>query len=65
MLESHTFQIFHGDERQAVLFANVVNGADVGMVQSRSGLCLALKAVESLGIASDVIGQEFQSNKAV
>ena len=59
VLESHTFQIFHGDERHAVLFANVVNGADVGMVQSRSGLCLTLKAVESLGIANDVIGQEF------
>jgi hypothetical protein len=32
MLESFALQILHGDECSAVLFANVMNGADVGMV---------------------------------
>jgi len=32
-LQSFAFQIFHGDEGHAVLFADVVDGADVGMVQ--------------------------------
>ena len=33
MLESRALQIFHRDEGLALFFPDVVNGADVGMVQ--------------------------------
>ena len=32
MLEGHTVQEFHGNECLAILFPDVVNGADIGMV---------------------------------
>jgi len=38
------FRKFHGNERLSILHADVVNGADVGMVQGGSGLRLALKS---------------------
>ncbi len=48
VLQGHAIEILHGDKRLAVLLANVVNRADVGMVQRRSRLRLALKASERL-----------------
>ena len=46
-------------------FANFVDGADVGMIQSRRSLRLALKTAQGLGIFGDFIGQEFQGDKTV
>ncbi len=46
-----------------MLFANFVNGADVGMVQRRGSLGFALKAGESLRVFGYVVGQELQSNE--
>ena len=63
MLQRHAIEKFHSDEGLAVLLANVMNRADVGMVQGGSGLCLALEAAERLRIASHLIGQKFESNK--
>ena len=50
MLESHAIQKFHGDESLAVMLVDFVNGADVGMIQRRGGLGLALEAGQCLGI---------------
>jgi len=33
VLQCLAFQEFHSDERLTVLFANVMNGADIGMIQ--------------------------------
>ena len=44
VLERDAVEEFHGDERLAVLLANVVDGADVGVIQRRSCLSFALKA---------------------
>ncbi len=65
VLQSHAVQIFHGDERLAILLADVVNGADVGMVQRRSRLRLALKAAECLGILGHFIGQKLECDKTM
>ena len=46
-------------------FANVVNRADVGMVQRRRRLRLALETRQRLRIARDVVGQELQRDEAV
>ena len=49
----------------AILFANLVDGANVGMVQSGRGASLTAEAFEGLWVFSKVIGEEFQSHKAV
>src|SRR5579862_4948980 len=63
VLESRTFHELHDDEGAAVVFLNVVNGADVGMVERGCGARFALKTFESLGIGSDVLGKEFESDE--
>ncbi len=65
MLERRTFQVLHGDESFAVLLANVVDGADVGMIEGRRGLGLALETSQRLRFAGHLVGQEFQRNEAV
>ena len=65
VLQGYALEVFHGDERLAALFTDVVNGADVGMVQRRSCLRLALKAAEGLGIPGNFIGQELECDKAM
>ena len=63
MLQRHALQKLHGDERLAVLLADVVDGADVGMIQRGSRLRFALEAAERLGIAGDFVGQELEGDE--
>ena len=65
VLQRHPFEVFHGDERQAVFFADVVDGADVGMVEGGGRLRLALETAEYLWVAGNFIGKEFQGNKTM
>ncbi len=44
MLQRHAVQKLHGDECLPVLFPNVINRADIGVIQRRCGLRFALKA---------------------
>jgi len=55
-LQRSTLQIFHGDERLAFRFANVMNGADAGMIQGRRCLCLSLKTRECLWVFRQIVG---------
>ena len=55
----------HGDEGPAVFFADVVDGADVGMVEGGGGFGFAAKAAERLGIFGQIVGKKFQSDEAV
>jgi hypothetical protein len=59
MLERLAVEEFHGDEGAAFGFADVVDGADVGVVEGGGGLGFALKAGESLRVGGDVFGEEF------
>ena len=54
----------HRDEGVAALFADFVNGADVGMVQRGCGSRLALEAVERLRVARQLLRQKFQRDEA-
>ena len=45
-------------------FADVVNGADVGMVQRRGSAGFSAEALQRLRIAGNVVGQELQGDKA-
>jgi hypothetical protein len=59
------FQKLHSDECLAILLANVVNRADVGMVQCRRSLRLALKAGERLRISGNFLGQKLEGDEAM
>src|SRR5579863_6827447 len=50
ILQHDTIEKLHGDKRLAILLADVINGADVGVVQGGSSLGFAAKAGESLGV---------------
>jgi hypothetical protein len=65
MLESLAGEKLHGDERTSLMLADVVNRADIGVVQSRRRLCLALKTAQPLRIASQILRKKLQSDKAV
>src|SRR6202022_4406942 len=65
MLESRAVQIFHGDEGAASLLADVVNNADVGMVESGRSLGFTLKAGQSMRVSRDFIWQKLERNETV
>ena len=65
MLQRGAFQQLHGDERLPILLADVMNRADVGMVQRGSRLRLALKPRQRLRIFCHIVGKEFQRDKTV
>ena len=65
VFEGYAVQILHGDEGLPVLLADVVNGADIGMVQGRGRLRFALEAAEGLRIFGYIFGKELQRDEAV
>jgi hypothetical protein len=64
VFESCAIEKFHGDEGAAVVFADVMDGADVGMVQRAGGAGFAFEAFEGLRIASEIVGEKFESDEA-
>ena len=64
MLQSHTIEILHDDERLPVLLINFVDRADVGMVQRRGRLRFALKTPQGLRVFGNFVGKELQGDKA-
>ena len=65
VLQGLAFEELHGDERLAVLLADVVNGADVGMIQGGCGVRFAPEAAERLRIAGDLVGQKLQGDETM
>jgi hypothetical protein len=63
MLEGVALEKFHGDECAIFTLVDVVDGANVGVVESGGGASLATETFERLRIVSDVVGQEFQGDK--
>ena len=57
MLQGYALEKLHGDEGLAILLADVVDRADIGVVQGGCGLGFALKAGQSLVVAGHVVGQ--------
>jgi hypothetical protein len=64
LAKSLAFQILHRDERLFLVLPDLVNGANVRVIQSRSCSCLATKAFKSKLIAGHVIGKKLQGGKA-
>ena len=55
----------HDQVVRAIDAADVVDAADVGMVQGRDGASLALEAGPHIGIASDVARQDLDRDRAI
>jgi len=61
LLQRHPVQKLHGDEG----LPNLVDGADIGMVQCGRGLSLSLEASQRLRVFGYFFGQELQGDKTV
>src|SRR5437868_13368541 len=64
LLQALPFQILHHNEQPSLVLANLMDGADVGMIQRRSGASLAAETLQSWRIIGDLVGQKFESNEA-
>ena len=65
VLQRLPIEILHGDEGMAVMFIDLVYGADVRVIQGGCRLSLPLKAAQGLRIACDFVGKELQSDEAL
>ncbi len=65
VLQRRALQILHGDERSPVLLADVIDRADVRVVQRRGGPGLALKAAQGRGITGSSSETNFSDHRAV
>ncbi len=65
MLQRHPIQELHGDEPLAIAFIDLMNGANVRVIQRRGSLRLALEASERLRILGHRIRKEFQRDEAM
>jgi len=65
MLQSPAIHELHGDERLTVLLADVVDRANVRVIERGRSLRFPLEAGQSLGVSGNFIRQELESNEAV
>src|SRR5258707_10764954 len=65
MLQRHAVQKLHGDDCLAALLANVMNCADVWVIQSGRCLCFTTKTLQCLAVLGHVLGHKLQSHKTV
>ena len=64
VLERRPVKKFHDEKSASVFLANVVHGADVGMVESGSGLRFAAETLQRLPILGKVLRKKFQRDEA-
>ena len=64
MFERRAVQILHGDEGAIVFFTDVMDSANVGMIQSGRGAGLTFESLQRLRIVRNIFGQELQSDEA-
>jgi hypothetical protein len=65
VLESTAVKELHGDESAAVFFANVVDGADIGVVEGRGSFGFATEAFERLAVGREFLGKKFEGDEAI
>ncbi len=63
--EALALQVLHDQEVDAILLANVIEGADVGVIQGRDGAGLALEALAGLGVIGGLRGENLDGHGAV
>jgi len=65
MLQRHSVQKLHGDEGMTLVLADVMNRANVWVIQGGGGLCFTLESSQSLRVFGHLVGQKFQGDEAV
>jgi hypothetical protein len=65
LLERFPVQVLHGNEVLALKLVDVVNGADIGMIQCRSCLSLALEPLQGVAIFGYLLGQKLEGDCAL
>jgi len=65
MLQCDSIEEFHDDEGFAVRLSDVIDSANVGVVQGGSGLRFPFEAGERQRIFGDLVGQELESDAAM
>jgi hypothetical protein len=64
VLKRSAFHEFHDDEGAAVVLLDVVDGTDVGMIESGGRASFALEALERLRILGHIVGKKFERDEA-
>ena len=64
VLERFAFEALHREERLAFVLADFVDGANVGVIEGRSGARFALESLQRLVVLRQFLGQEFQRDEA-
>ncbi len=65
LLERLAFEKLHGDEASPVLFVDVVDGANIRVIQGRSRLGFPLQTLQSLMVPGQLIRQKLQGDRAL
>ncbi len=65
MFQGHPFEKLHRDKGVAILVANIVDGADVGMIESGGGLRLPSKSRQRLCISGHLVRQKLECDETV
>ena len=63
VLQGIAFHQLHDDKRTALLFADFVNGADIGVIQGGGRLRLSMEALKAAAIAR-TLGEKLQRDSA-
>jgi hypothetical protein len=64
VFQRHAFEKFHDDEGASIVLADLVDGADIGMIQRGRGAGFAAETFERLRITDEIFGKEFDGDEA-
>jgi hypothetical protein len=64
VFQGRAIEKLHGNEPSPFLFSNVMNRADIGMIERGGCLSFALKTRHCLGITAQLHREEFKGDKA-
>src|ERR1700682_4386159 len=65
VLQGCAVEKLHHDERMPILLTDIVNHANVGMIERGSSLCFTLETCECLRVSGYVIRQKLECHEAV
>src|SRR5215831_9035682 len=63
MFQRHAIEKFHDDEGLPMLVIDLVNGANVGMIERGGGFGLSLKTAENLRVLGYLVRQELEGHE--
>src|SRR6202140_4097730 len=64
MLKRQAVQKLHGQEERAVFLPNLMDRADIGMVEGGSGASFAAETFQCLGILRPIVGEKLKGDKS-